>query len=127
MSVEEAINAYLADVSAELRVSFWEEQSVRDELRAHIHAIASEYELSGLEPVVALRRSLRDLGHPADVGAALRTSRGRRTFRRAHLEPADAIRLERPLNRPLPPKSLLFGLAALASTSIGIAVAFVWP
>ena len=127
MSVREAIDAYLADVSAEMGGSFRDTQTVRDELRAHIHALAGEHERSGMEPVAAVRQALRDLGHPSDVGAALRTSRGRRALRRAHLTPAGAIRLDRPSTRPLPPKPLLLGLAALASTSSGIAIAFVWP
>lgn len=127
MSVEEAIDAYLADVVAEMRGTFWEHQAVRAELRAHIEALVSEYTRHGLMPSAAARQALRDLGHPSDVGAVLRTSRGRRVLGQAILNAPGAVQLARSRRKAAPPALLMLALVGLVASSAAIALAYVWP
>lgn len=126
MSVTEAVDAYLAEVEAEMRGSFWEKQAIRTELRAHLFALAKEYELAGVHEADAMRHAMRDFGYPGDIGQALGSSRGRNALRVGQF-PRGEIAFERSNRRPLPPILLLVALAAIAASSIGILATFAWP
>lgn len=126
MSVAEAVDAYLAEVEAAMHGSFWEKQAVRSELRAHLAALAREYELAGQSSADAMRQSMRDLGHPTDVGLALRSSRGRDAIRVGRL-PRGNITFERSIRRPMPPTILIIALGAIGISSVALLVMFTWP
>lgn len=126
MSVEEALEAYLGEVAVTMGGSFWDQQAVRSELRAHLAASALEYERGGQPATQAMRQAMRDLGLPADVGMALRHSRGRAVLKR----PTGGIGnvgLGERRQRHLPRRLVMLALVALFMTSIAIVLAYTWP
>lgn len=124
---ERLLDRYLNELSWAMGGSFAEQQAVRDELRAHILDAAREHELAGMTPRDALRAALRDLGAPAALGRRMRVSRGTTPLSRPLVQPEGALVLQPRRMRHLPPLPLLLALAALAASSIGLAVAYAWP
>jgi hypothetical protein len=124
---DDTISAYLNEVSFVMGGSFAEQQAVRDELRAHLRDAAREHELAGMGTRDALAAAMRDLGHPAAVGRDMRSSRGTAAVRRPLAQPDGALVLEPRRVRHLPPLVVFLGLAALAASSIALAIAYAWP
>jgi hypothetical protein len=121
------VDGYLNEVCCAMGGSFTEQQAVRDELRAHLRDAAREGVMSGLTAADALSAALRDLGPAADLGRAMRSSRGTRPLKRPLTQPAGALRLRPEPNRHLPQLRLVVALAALVATPAVVAVAYAWP
>lgn len=126
-AADRLLDRYLNELSWAMGGSFAEQQAARDELRAHIRDAAREHELAGLTPNEALRTALHDLGDPTDVGRRMRASRGSTPLARPLVQPEGALILQPRRMRHLPPLALLLALAALAASSVGLAVAYAWP
>jgi hypothetical protein len=121
------VDGYLSEVCYLMGGSFAEQQTVRDELRAHLRDAARDGVMSGLTPADALSSALRDLGPAADLGKAMRSSRGTRPLKRPLMQPAGALRLRSQSDRHLPQLRLVIALAALVAMPAVVAVAYAWP
>lgn len=121
------IDGYLNEVCWAMGGAFAEQQTVRDELRAHLLDATREGVLSGRTAADALSSALRDLGPAAGLGAAMRGSRGTRPLQRPLVQPAGALRLGSTPNRHLPQLRLAFALTALVATPAVVAFAYAWP
>ena len=124
---ERLLDRYLNELSWAMGGSFAEQQTARDELRSHILDAAREHELAGMAPEASLRAALGDFGEPAGGGQRMRASRGTAPLSRPLAQPEGALILEARRVRHLPPLPLLLALAALAISSVGLAVAYAWP
>jgi hypothetical protein len=121
------VDGYLNEVCWAMGGAFAEQQTVRDELRAHLRDAARDGVMSGLTPADALTAALRDLGPAAELGKAMRASRGTRPLKRPLTQPAGALRLRSEPDRHLPQLRIVLALAALIATPAVVAVAYAWP
>jgi hypothetical protein len=121
------VDGYLNEVCWAMGGSFAEQQAVRDELRAHLRDAAHDGVMAGLTATDALTAALGDLGSAADLGLAMRSSRGTRPLKRPLAQPAGALRLRSEPDRHLPQLRLVIALVALVVTPAVIAVAYAWP
>jgi hypothetical protein len=121
------VDAYLKEVSWAMGGSFSEQQTVRDELRAHLRDAARDLVTGGMTAPEALARALSELGDVSDMGRAMRPSRGSRPLRRPLMQPAGAILLHSDRPRNLPNRRLALALAAVAATPALVALAYAWP
>lgn len=121
------IDRYLNEVCWAMGGTFAEQQTVRDELRAHIRDAARDAELRGTPANEALAAAMRELGDATEVGRSMRDSRGRAPLRRSLVQPAGALVLERRRAYHLPraPIALVFALAAAASVTM--LLMYAWP
>ncbi len=121
------VDGYLSEVCWAMGGTFAEQQAVRDELRAHLRDAAREGVMSGLTAADALASALHDLGAAAELGAALRGSRGTRPLKRPLVQPAGALRLRSQPDRHLPQLRIAVVLGALVATPAAVALAYAWP
>ena len=121
------IDGYLNKLCWAMGGSFFEQQAVRDELRAHLRDAARDLVTGGVGASDALAQALRDLGDPGDVGRALRRSRGTQPLRRPIAQPAGSVLLHVDRHRNLPQPRLVLALAALAAMPAVVALAYAWP
>ena len=121
------IDRYLNELCWAMGGTFAEQQTLRDELRAHISEAIREHELGGLSPDDALMATLRDFGPPSDLGRDMRGSRGKRPLVRPLAQPAGALLLERRSIRHLPPRALILAVAASGVAALAVAITYAWP
>lgn len=125
--IRSVIDQYLNEVSWAMRGSLAEQQAARDELREHIFAEMQDLELQGVDRSTALTQALSDLGHPSEVGKAMRASLRGRSLRRRLDQPEGALVFGARRDRHLPAAPVLLALAAALLTSGLVALFFVWP
>lgn len=121
------VDGYLNQVCWAMGGSFSEQQAVRGELRSHLREAARDFVTGGMPAREALTSALHDLGDPAEVGRAMRRSRGTKPLRRPVVQPAGALLLHMDRLRNLPGLRLTLALAALVATPPLVALAYAWP
>ena len=121
------VDGYLNEVCWAMGGSFAEQQTVRDELRAHLRDAARDLVIGGAAAPEAVARSLRELGDPSVLGGTMRSSRRTRPLQRPLTQPAGAVLLHVDRHRNLPHASLVVALAALAATQAAVALVYAWP
>lgn len=121
------VDDYLDDMSFAMRGTLAEQQTARDELRAHIRDAVREHEISGLSRDFAEAQALADLGDPEAIGRQLRRSRGTAPLQRPLLQPAGALILERRRNFHLPVARVTVALLALSATLVAVTIVYLWP
>lgn len=121
------VDGYLNEVCWAMGGSFAEQQTVRDELRAHLRDAARDLVIGGAAAPEAVARALRELGDPSVLGGTMRSSRGTQPLQRPLTQPAGAVLLHVDRHRNLPHASLVVALAALAATTAGVALVYAWP
>jgi hypothetical protein len=121
------IDGYLNEVTWAMGGDFAQQQTARDELRAHIRDEVRELQLAGLDEDVATQRALHELGDPVALGHSLRASRGSAALRRPLVQPEGALILERRTSYHLPPRRVLLALAAMVLMVVAVSIVYVWP
>ncbi len=121
------VDRYLNEVCWAMGGTLAEQQTVRDELRAHIRDAARDAELRGTPTNEALTTAIRDLGDATALGHTLRASRGTAPLRRPLVQPAGALVLERRRAYHLPPAPIALVLALAAVASAAMMLLYAWP
>ncbi|HEY7801261.1 MAG TPA: permease prefix domain 1-containing protein [Dehalococcoidia bacterium] len=121
------IDAYLNTLCWSMGGSLAQQQSVRDELRAHIEAAMRDFELEGMATRTAIATALDDLGEPEALGRELRASRGTPALRRPLFQPAGAVLVERAHVHALPDARLALALFASSMMAAFVILIYAWP
>lgn len=121
------IDRYLNEVCWAMGGTLAEQQTVRDELRAHIRDAARDAELSGTSTNDAIAAAMRDLGDATDLGHSMRSSRGSAPLQRPLVQPAGALVLERRRAYHLPRAPLALAFALAAAASVTMMLLYAWP
>lgn len=121
------IDRYLNELCWAMGGSLAEQQTARDELRAHIVDAVREAELAGAASDDALRQALEGLGPAAAVGRAWRASRTTSALRRELVQPEGALILARRRERHLPAPILMLALAGSLAAAVAAVLAYAWP
>src|SRR5689334_15997644 len=116
------VDGYLNRMCQAMGGSFAAQQAARDELRGHLRDAARDLATAGMPAREALARALEELGDPANLGRAMRRSRGTRALRRPLTQPAGALLLSVQVHRNLPHRGLAIALAAAASAPALVAL-----
>ena len=121
------VDGWMNEVCWAMGGTLAEQQTVRDELRAHIRDAARARELEGLTARDAIDAAVRDLGDATEVGRAMRTSRGSTPLRRTLSQPSGALLLDHRIPRQMPDVRIALAICALIAMGMTVTLLYVWP